>query len=57
MLALVVSLKRKRENWQVPMLTYKDRKEEQEDKELKKMKNDNTTVDTGEFELAMHVSR
>ncbi|RYR07699.1 hypothetical protein Ahy_B05g075110 [Arachis hypogaea] len=48
-LELKLSLKRKRENWQVLMFTYKDRKKEQEDKEHKKMKNGNTTVDTGEF--------
>ncbi|RYQ79890.1 hypothetical protein Ahy_Scaffold1g106660 isoform C [Arachis hypogaea] len=52
-----LTLKRKRENSQVPMLTYNDRKEEQEGNEHKKMKNVNTAVEMGELELAIHVPR
>ncbi|RYR65359.1 hypothetical protein Ahy_A03g011294 [Arachis hypogaea] len=51
-----LNLKRKRENKQVPLLIYREWKEEQEDREPKKVKNSITTLGTGEYQLAKHVS-
>nr|XP_025692364.1 golgin subfamily A member 6-like protein 6 [Arachis hypogaea] len=55
-LELKLNLKRKRENKQVPLLIYREWKEEQEDREPKKVKNSITALGTGEYQLAKHVS-
>ncbi|RYR27576.1 hypothetical protein Ahy_B01g051592 [Arachis hypogaea] len=55
-LELKLNLKRKRENKQVPLLTYTEWKEEQDDREPKKGRTSITALDTGEYQLAKHVS-